>query len=191
METIKSKEEILLESLTKYFYNNNNIDCIIPIITGNSNLSLRSIDWFVTNYSYKHNIIYPVTKRKKLENFNVYNCYKNQLKAYNKRFFDPFCRVNKNNLIKRIIFKYNDDNYIQTTIGQINFFKWAVENNIISYINNNYDDIYDDMNNKIVKSIKIDNNSLLSKFNKKKNNKDNIKLKNVNIKKEFNFKLSL
>ena len=209
METIKSKEEILLESLTKYFYNNKNIDYIIPIITGNSNLSLRAIDWFVTNYSHKYNIIYPITKKKNLQNFNVYNCYKNQLKAYNKRFFDPFCRVNKNNLIKRIIFKYNDDNYIQTTIGQINFFKWAVENNILMYINDNYNDIYNDMNIKIVKTINIDkttnnknklkstlldfnNNNNNNNINKNNNNKilNNKKHENIN-KSNYNFRLSL
>ena len=146
MTYIKSKEDILLESLTKYFYNNKNFDDIIPIMIGNSNISLRTIDWFITNYSYKYNIIYPIHKNKNTLNFNVYNSYKNQLKAYNKRFFDPFCRINKNNLIKRIIFKYNNENYIQTTIGQINFFKWAIENKIIDYVNYNYEDIYKDMN---------------------------------------------
>ena len=171
LENIKSKEEILLESITKYFYNNNDINKIIPIMTGNSKISLRSIDWFVTNYSNKFNINYTVEKNKNTINFNVYNCYKNQLKAYNKRFFDPFCRINKNNLTKRIIFKYDDENYIQTTIGQINFFKWAIEYNILDYIKDNYDDIYKDMNNKSLKN------------QQKKCNKNNVK--------NFNFKLSL
>lgn len=155
MEKIKSKEEILLNNLTKYFYNNKLFENIIPIITGNSNISLRTIDWFVTNYSYRHNIIYTIKNNSDLKNFNVYICYKNQLKAYNKRFFDPFCRINKNNIIKTIIFKYNENNYIKTTIGQINFFKWVLENDILNYIIDNYNNIYNDMK---IKKIKKKNN---------------------------------
>ena len=63
MEKIKTKEEILLNNLTKYFYNNKLFENIIPIITGNSHISLRIIDWFVTNYSCKYNIIYPIKKK--------------------------------------------------------------------------------------------------------------------------------
>jgi hypothetical protein len=35
---------------------------------------------------------------------------------------------------------------METTIGQLNFFKWALDNNIIDYIKNNYDAIECDMN---------------------------------------------
>ena len=157
-DNITSKEELLLDTISKYFYNNKEINSILPIITGESNISLRSIDWFVTNYSQLHNVTYKIKKKNNLINFNVYSCYKNQLKAFNKRYFDPFCRINKNNNMKRILFKYNENNYIQTTIGQINFFKWAIENDIIKYINDNYENIYYDMNNKSSKLFKkIDN----------------------------------
>ena len=150
---IISKEELLLKSLTKYFYNNNKFNKIVDIITGKSELSLRTIDWFVTNYAYKYNIVYNINNK----NINIHNSYKNQLRAYNKRFFDPFCRINKNNIIKRVIFRYNNEKYIETTIGQINFFKWAIENKIIDYIENNYNNIYNDLNNKNTKKKNIIN----------------------------------
>ena len=205
MEKIKTKEEILLDNLTKYFYNNKLFENVIPIITGNSHISLRIIDWFVTNYSCKYNIIYPLKKDKNEVNFNVHICYKNQLKAYNKRFFDPFCRINKNNLIKTIIFKYNNDKYIKTTIGQINFFKWVLENNILEYVINNYYDIIDDMKNKPKKNLyKINKKENINKISTTLNfgniNKLNNNLyipnkincyKNVNNNKTFNFKLIL
>jgi hypothetical protein len=35
---------------------------------------------------------------------------------------------------------------METTIGQLNFFKWAIDNNIIDFIKTNYDIIEDDMN---------------------------------------------
>jgi len=166
-----SKEEILLNSLINYYYNNNEIYPIIDIITGKSNISLRIIDWFITNYCNKYNII---LSNKNISYFNVYNEYKSQLKAYNKRFFDPFCRINDKNNIKKIIFKYNNDNYIKTTIGQINFFKWATNNYIINYIIDNYDKIYNDMNSNYkynnIKTSKIknkNNNCSILDINKK------------------------
>ena len=151
--TIISKEELLLKSLTEYFYNNKKFDKIFDIITGKSEISLRPIDRFVTNYAYKYNIICNIDDK----NINIYNSYKNQLRAYNKRFFDPFCRINKNNIIKRIIFRYDNDKYIETTIGQINFLS-MLEYNILDYIENNYCNIYNDLNNKVINNKKIINN---------------------------------
>jgi hypothetical protein len=36
--------------------------------------------------------------------------------------------------------------YIQTTLGQLNFFKWAIENQVLRYIHENYSVIESDMN---------------------------------------------
>ena len=49
---ICNKEELLMVKLTQFF-NDENINLMIPIINGESNISLRIIDWFVTNYSKK------------------------------------------------------------------------------------------------------------------------------------------
>ena len=65
--------------------------------------------------------------------------YKNQLKAYSKKQFDPFCRR------ERISFNDINNNEIITTVGQLNFFKWAIENKIIEYIYNHFEDIENDM----------------------------------------------
>jgi hypothetical protein len=62
------------------------------------------------------------------------------LKAYSKRRFDPFCRWD------RITIPYNNGTFIQTTIGQLNFFKWALENDVVAYIEAHYATIEDDMN---------------------------------------------
>ena len=43
---------------------------------------------------------------------------------------------------------YKDGNNIETTIGQLNFFKWTLENDIIKYIEENYEEIEEDMNNR-------------------------------------------
>lgn len=135
---INSKEDILLKSLIDYFDNNqSHIQLFLPIVNGCSNISLRILDWFITNYSKRFNIIYKNNEKQ----FNVYLEYKSQLKAYSKKYFDPFCRRN------RIPFRYNDGNdEIITTIGQINFFRWAIKNNILNYVENNLKDIEKNMN---------------------------------------------
>jgi len=149
--SISSKKDLLMKSLINFFSNKNNLNMVIPIITGKSKISLRILDWFVTNYSKKNNVHYEVTdiqsksKKKELKkkNFIVYLDYKSQLKAYSKRQFDPFCRR------ERISFIDHDNNELITTVGQLNFFRWSIENNIISYINENYDIIENDMNNSL------------------------------------------
>ena len=47
---------------------------------------------------------------------------------------------------KRINFYYSEKKFIKTTIGQLNFFKWAFENNIIKYIKDNITEIENNMN---------------------------------------------
>ena len=74
--------------------------------------------------------------------FKVYEDYKLKLKAYSKKRFDPFCRWDR---IQGPIAK-NSEYSCETTIGQLNFFKWALENNIIDYIDAHYNDIEEDMN---------------------------------------------
>ena len=139
-----SKEEVLLDSLHEFYKNKNNLNKILPIVTGTSELSLRVSDYFVTNYS-KNNSINLGNKND--TKYNVYHDYKNKLKSYNKRFFDPFCRINKKNITNKIAFKYDDEKYIVTTIGQLNFFRWAIRNKIIDYVVNDLERINNDMNN--------------------------------------------
>jgi len=140
---ISSKKDLLMQSLINFFTNRNNLDQVIPIITGKSKISLRILDWFVTNYSKKNNIHYQVEFDNKVKNFIVYLDYKSQLKAYSKKQFDPFCRR------ERISFIDHDNNELITTVGQLNFFRWAIENNILEYIKENYIIIENDMNNSL------------------------------------------
>ena len=81
-----SKEEVILRSLYEFYGEDNNIDKILPIITGKTNISLRVMDWFVTNYAKKYDITYKICKNNENITFNVHHDYKNKLKSYNKRF---------------------------------------------------------------------------------------------------------
>ena len=107
--------------------------------TKDERVSLRLIDWFVTNYSKKNNIIITKEKNNNIIHFNVYLSYRAQLKAYSKQLFDPFRRRD------RITFFYDSTNSIETTIGQLNMFRWIIQNDILDYIYNNIENIEYDM----------------------------------------------
>jgi hypothetical protein len=132
-----TQNDLLLVNLMKFYDENNNLEKMLKIINGESPISLRIIDWFATNYAKKFFTVYEVGANRR---FKVYVDYKLKLKAYSKRRFDPFCRWD------RITIPYSNGTFIQTTIGQLNFFKWALENGVVAYIENNYATIEDDMN---------------------------------------------
>ena len=186
-KNITTKQQLLIIPITKFFSDRKILNRLIKILKGES-ISLRLVDWFVTNYCKKYPKLYNLnefrdtnaaqnttpttttitttttttttptttitndkdktdnksTQQPKAQTFDdfimVHNNYKGQLKAYSKRNFDPFCRRN------RIRFYYDDTNYFITTVGQLNFFKWAFENSIIDIIQKNIKEIDDDMN---------------------------------------------
>jgi len=137
-----TQNSLLLTNLINYYKEDGNLDKILKIINGESKISLRIVDWFVTNYAKKNYTVYTIIQsdKKTSQRFKVYMDYKLKLRAYSKKRFDPFCRW------ERIAIPYNEGNSIQTTIGQLNFFKWVLENDVIKYIEENYADIEKDMN---------------------------------------------
>lgn len=141
-----TQNDLLLKNLL-VFYNtdeNDNLDNMLRIITGDSKISLRIVDWFATNYAKKFYTLYTIdqTVDNVARRFKVYDDYKLKLKAYSKRRFDPFCRWD------RISIPYKNGSFIETTIGQLNFFKWALENKVVDYIGENYETIEKDMNSR-------------------------------------------
>lgn len=138
---LHTQNDLLMKCLMDFYEDKTKLDRIMSIINGESNISLRLVDWFVTNYSKKHYTVYDL----QLEDgttirFKVHNEYKLKLKAYSKRRFDTFCRWD------RISIPYNENSSMETTIGQLTLFKWAIESNIIDYIQEHIDEIEQDMN---------------------------------------------
>ena len=172
------QNDLLLTKLLEFYTENNNMKKMISIITGDSRISLRIVDWFATKYAKKYYTVYEVNNKR----FKVYNDYKLNLKAYSKKRFDPFCRW------ERISIPYEKDVFIQTTIGQLNFFKWAIQNGIVTYIENNYAEIESDMN--LRHSIKNKDKTNDSKTRKKREELSisatkSIKREEINITIEF------
>jgi hypothetical protein len=108
----------------------------MELLQGTSIISLRLIDWFVTNYAKRHTIGYVLGGQE----FMVYMSYKSQLKAYSKKLFDPFCRR------ERIMFSLPGVEAFVTTVGKLNFFRWAIEKNIIEYLKVNRETVETEMN---------------------------------------------
>ena len=138
-----TQNNLLLTKLMKFYNVNNNLEKILTIINGENKMSLRLIVWFVTNWAKKYYTVYNISENGESRRFKVYTDYKLKLKAYSKKRFDPFCRW------ERINIPYKGDSYIQTTIGQLNFFRWAIDHLVIEYIILNYENIETDMNDSI------------------------------------------
>jgi len=99
-------------------------------------VSIRIVNWFVTNYAKQHFTVYE----NEGERFFVWTRFRSAEDGYSKEMFDPYCRKD------RIIIPYDETTQIVTTIGQLNFFKWAILNKVIDYIVAHYDEITSDMN---------------------------------------------
>jgi len=158
-----TQNELLLNNLMDFYKEEKYLHRMLKIITGESKISLRIVDWFATNYAKKNYTLYQTvdTNGNKIR-FKVYFDYKLKLKAYSKKRFDPFCRWD------RISIPYKNGTYIETTIGQLNFFKWAIENRVIEYIEENYDTIEKDMNSRNSTSKKKETITDNSKTRKKR-----------------------
>jgi hypothetical protein len=174
----KLKNNVLFCAIQEFYSkcSKEDMEMFLDIINGKSKMSLRIIDWFITNYTKKFNIIYYIPKKKRsvkrrmspknnyfesspleqassIERFIVYLRYRSQLKSYNKANFDPFCRNDR-------ITGWGENGDIVTTIGQLNFFRWAIENRVLEYITDNLADIEKDMNTNIKKNLKKKKKSL-------------------------------
>lgn len=144
-EKFSSKEKDILERNRKFFSSNKKyVNAMLDIIDSRSNISIRVLDWFVANYSKKNDTKYRIKINGYESTFNVNIEYKNQLSGYSKQYFDPFCRK------KKVIYccKCSDSGEIikfETSIGQLNFFHWAIKNKIIQYVEKHLEEIEEDM----------------------------------------------
>jgi hypothetical protein len=160
---LSSQELVRLKGNEDFYDDVKNADKFINIISGNCEISIRLIDHFVTKYSKFNKCTYKLNEEEKEINFNVHYDYKNQLKHYQKTYFDPFSRGD------RIPFFMNNTCII-TTIGQLNFFKWFISKKIFDFLLEKKNDVYDDMNKKNKKDAKIIKKIYNNNYKKKDKN---------------------
>lgn len=167
---ISSQEMMIIKSIEKFYENEDNVNLFISIVKSDSKISIRLIDYFITKYSRNHKINYKITENNIENNFNVFTSYKQQLKAFQKRHFDPFSRGIR-------IPYFLGNTCVITTIGQLNFFKWFISKNIYNFIENNKLIIENSMNRRnknehkkkinkqhVIKTKKITNSNICNPY---------------------------
>lgn len=185
---IVSREEVLLNSLLRFYkQDSQNLNILAAISKQKTIISLREMDYTVTNYSNNNKVSY---KLKNGSNFNMYLDYKCQLRGYSKKNFDPFCRrqriyIDFESKTPKFLedkeideYKLKEDGLV-TTIGQLAFFRWAILNEVVDFCFNNKEKIDDEMekmdkkknegkiseNDKDVKSVKGTKDTKVGKVN--------------------------
>jgi len=191
--SFNKKEKMLYEVINNFFNNfcsSEEINMMNEIINSNHKISLRFLDWFVTRYCVIYKLSIPVNNNYNKEStININISYKAQLKSYTKKYFDPFRRK------KKFVFSVNNNQFnILTTLGQLNFFRWALSNDVIKYTEDNFKiitskdiikkvDSYFKKNiidiNSLTNSTSEENNQTISLDNNKSHNvQNNFELKN-------------
>jgi hypothetical protein len=112
-----TRSDLLLESLAKFFGEPHNQEQLHDILAHRKGISLRNLEWFVTNYAKARHVTYQNPTGKI---FTVHVAYKSSLDGYSKKLFDPFCRT------ERIQFQG-----LTTTVAQLNFIRWCITNGVI------------------------------------------------------------
>lgn len=150
-----SHELELFSSLSEFYSIELNAIKLGECLQKRHNISLRLIEWFVTNYSKQYITIYNIRRVDKIERFKVHSRYRAASEGYKKEIFDPFCRTARIS----VAYYYTDNgNHIveeyESTIAQLNFFKWCVEYGIIEYIKMFNLEIARDMKNRCSGSVR-------------------------------------
>ena len=135
--SLNEYEKFVLKRLNK-FYTIDKIERIKPIINQESDISLRLIDWTLTNYCKKYVI---VIRKRNGEIVDIYETYKAKLDSYPKNeLLDVFKRGSR----IRFYYSDNEDDYIITSVKQLNIFKWLLEDEILDYIEKYREQINED-----------------------------------------------
>ena len=147
MDRLSNKDKLLLNNILVFYRENNfkNFKKMLEYTTQKKKkIPLRYIEWFVMNYSKKYPVSYNILRTNgKVEYFSVNMSYMSQVDGIGKNEFDPYCRGNTIDL------EYTDDNdnknIIQTCYKQLKFFKWAIENKVLDYIEKHLEEIKQDI----------------------------------------------
>lgn len=146
--TTYSPNASLLNSLLQFYDNIDNMKQLYLLISGEDKISLRLLEWTVINHARSEGLIINngITDR-----FNIHVNYKATLSGYSKEQFDPCCRT------ERIGINYMDK-ILTTTVGQMNFIRWSIENKILDYIRTNFAALFKEMKqwSKTIKKAPID-----------------------------------
>ena len=107
-------------------------------------ISLRLLDWLVTSYAKRRNSSFVVAGSRVI----IFTEYKAMLKSYSKCNFDPFCRrlrIFVDMETRLVVHGPAGGGVIETTNGQLNFFKWAVSRGVLIFASTHLSPIEEDL----------------------------------------------
>ena len=134
---LSMRERTLVRTLEREYTVDIARTVLVPLMTQNSPVSLRALDWAVVNWSKQHNIV--CTSIVPGQMVNIHHSYRNALKYWKRRLFDPFRRRARVAVIL-------DGEEFETTLGQANFALWTYKTGVLNYVTTNIDAIEADMN---------------------------------------------
>ena len=109
--------------------------------------SLRLLDWYVTNYTKKHQICWYMEDGKRRSIFQAHVAYKTYLNVYKRKLFDVFQRRT------RVFFQHPDTKeWTSTTIAQMNFMRWAHEHRVLEHLERDQARVEQHMNETLQKN---------------------------------------
>lgn len=118
-----SRVELLKRSLLQFYHGKDLFATVIsPITSQRTDVSLRLIDHLVTSYAKENDTAYAIDGRA----VSIYREYRSRLRAYTKRYFDPFCRRDR-------ITVTDGSTTLVTTVGQLNFFRFVIDCGLLQY----------------------------------------------------------
>ena len=132
--TPSQRDELLLICLFRFFSVASNIKQVIRLLAPDALITRSLLDWFVTNYTKDNDVEYNFKGRV----VNVNSEYKAQLHHYKKRRCDPFCRGRDKFLLKTGVDECPE---IETSMRQLCFFRWAIQCNILEYVEEHYEEL--------------------------------------------------
>lgn len=127
---LNGPQRMLLASLERV-YTAEMVALIVSPTLVHESVSLRLLDWLVTNYSKKNRSV-CVDGDGRVR--NIHFEYRSALHAYRRRNFDPFRR-------RQRIRAHG----VETTIGQLNFLQWAHKCGVLAFASENIATIEADM----------------------------------------------
>lgn len=145
----------IMAKVEAFFSKPEHMGKLLPFLHGTSKISLRMVEWFVFVYCMKQTVDWFIGE----DYFNVYLDYQAEMGDNKKQRFDPMgrkwrkeTRKLKNgettvvNVYHGINFYYTDNDFVVTSVAQLNFFRWFIGKGILDYMLEHYDKLCVAMN---------------------------------------------
>lgn len=124
-DVISRKDEVLLNSVLQWYNEEESrVQTFSDIVNHKNGLSLRIIDWLITNFSKAFSVAIESEGLPR----NLRKDYHKNLSAHNKKNFDPFARRRR---IHIVLFTHERR---VSTIGQLNFFRWFLSKDLVGFL---------------------------------------------------------